>query len=99
MIAPEIQDLELVLTAVRSDIRAIGFVEDRLLGELKAKLGIHHIPSWAKPQAPSATKSERQSPGAQRWVMPNLKQFYDILGVSESATPDEVKKEYRKLAL
>jgi len=98
MVAPEIQDLELVWAAVQSDIRALSFVEERLHEPLRKKLGFNHIPAWNKRQAPQAGASGKGD-GPARWVLPDLKKFYDILGVPESASPEVIKKEYRKLAL
>lgn len=98
LISPEIQDLDMVLMAVKNDPRAFGFVEPRLHEEVKKKLGFHTMPGWNQ-RAPPPSGPNFGGSGTTRMVLPSVKKHFEMLGLPESATPEEIKKTYRKLAL
>lgn len=99
IVDPSIQDIEMVLEAIKKDARAMQFVDKRLHDEVKKKLNLPNIPAFSQQQRPFGGSSGPQPGEKQRFVLGALQKAFQTLGISESAAPEEIKKTYKRLAL
>ncbi|CAE7306412.1 dnaJ [Symbiodinium natans] len=93
LLEPDVQDLPLVLAAIRQDARAMDFVELRLRRAVQEALGLPYCP-WV-----SAGQGQESTPSTARLADPALKRHLEQLGLPETASAEEIRQGFRRLAL
>mmetsp|Transcript_155654 Transcript_155654/g.290525 ORF Transcript_155654/g.290525 Transcript_155654/m.290525 type:complete len:476 (-) Transcript_155654:239-1666(-) len=92
-LSPDDQDLEICLAAVRQKRGALKFVSPKLLDSVATAAGI------SASARNDNIKPELGRGGARRRKDPRLLKHFKTLGLEEKATPEEIRKRYRELAL